>query len=52
MPMMVSMQSGVYTKSHRLQHGDVPMPLRLLVQHFLHVILLTGRGLAENLLDW
>lgn len=52
MPVVLSMQFGVYTKTHRLQHGYVPMPLRLCVQRFLHVILLTGRGLAEVLLDW
>ena len=52
MPMVLSMQFGVYTKTHRLQHGYVPMPLRLPVQHFLHVILLVGQGLAETLLDW
>lgn len=47
-----SMQFAVYTRTHRWQHGYVPMPLRLPVQHFLHVIFLTGRGLAETLLDW
>ena len=52
MQMVLSMQVGVYIKSHRQQHGYVPMPLRLPVQHFLQVILLTGQGLAETLLDW
>ena len=46
------MQFGVYTNTHWLQHGYVPMPLRLPVQHFLHTILLAGQGLAEALLDW
>lgn len=46
------MQFGVYIRDHWVQHGYVPMPLRLLVQHFLNVIFLTGRGLAEALLDW
>ena len=46
------MQFDVYTQTHRLQHGDVPMPLRFPVQHFLHVILLTGQGMAEAPLDW
>lgn len=52
MPLVLLMQPGVYIKYHWVQHGYVPMPLRLLVQHFLHVILLTGRVLAEALLDW
>ena len=49
MPVVLSMQFGFYIKSHRWQHGFVPMPLRFLVQHFQHIILLTGRGLAETL---
>ena len=52
MPVVLSMQFGVYIRNDRVQHGYVPMPLRLLVQHFLNVIFLTGRGLAEALLDW
>lgn len=52
MPVLLSMGYGAYTKTHWLQHGYVPMPLRLLVQHFLHAIPLTGRGLAKTLFDW
>ena len=48
MPVVLSMQFGVYIQYHRVQHGYVPMPLRLLVQHFLHVILLTDRGLCRG----
>lgn len=50
--MVLSMQLAVYIKTRRLQHGNVPMPVRLPVQHFLQVILLTAQGLAETLLDW
>lgn len=51
-PVLFLMKLGFYINYHWVQHGYVPMPLRLLVQHFLHVILLTGCGLAEALIGW